>query len=97
MPKKGDDFDSLTAIAAIEHNSNADITLPSTAIIRGIFSRDFIETGNFEGYAPIITVKDSDYLTVKHDDVLIVNGKNFTVVGVQPDGVGITNVVLHDV
>ena len=96
MPKKGDDFDSLTAIAAIEHNSNANITLPSAVVIRGIFAREYIETGSFEGYAPIITVKDTDYPTAAHDDALIINGNNYTVVGIQPDGVGITNIVLHD-
>jgi len=96
MPKKGDDFDSLTAITAIEHNSNADITLPDATVIRGVFAREYIETGSFEGYAPIATIKDTDYPDVAHDDVLVIKGKNYLVTGIQPDGAGITNIVLHE-
>lgn len=96
MPKKGDDYDSLTAIAAMEHNANVDITLPTTAVIRGIFAREYIETGSFEGYAPIVTVKDIDYPTVSHDDVLLIKDESYSVVGIQPDGLGLTNLVLHD-
>lgn len=97
MPKKGDDYDSLTAIAAMEHNANVDITLPTTAVIRGIFAREYIETGKFEGYAPIVTVEDTNYPSVAHEDVLIIKGKSYSVVGIQPDGIGLTNIVLHEV
>ena len=97
MPKKGDDFDSLTAITAIEHTSNVDITLPDATTIRGVFSREFIETGAFEGYAPIVTIKDTDYPNVVHDDALNIKGKSYSVIGIQPDGTGITNIVLHEV
>ena len=96
MPKKGDNFDSLTAISAVEHNSNVDITLPSALVIRGIFSREYSETSDFDGYAPIITVKDTDYPDVARKHVLSVNGKNYSVVDIQPDGTGLTNIMLHD-
>jgi len=97
MPKKGDDFDSITAAAAIEHNSNADIVLPDTIIIRGIYAREYVEIVGFEGYAPVVTVYKVDYLAAAKGDVISVNGKSFKLrAGPQSDGTGIVVLVLHE-
>jgi hypothetical protein len=59
--------------------------------VRGILDTSYHDAlGNLvEGYAPIFTLPTAD-AGVSHGVDLVVNGATYKVVGVEPDGTGIT-------
>lgn len=64
----------------------------------GIYSPPFQETnvqaGRVEGYAPTLAVLDAAASGVVHGSTVVVRGKTLYVVGIQPDGTGMTVLIL---
>ena|SRR4030067_1899703 len=65
--------------------------------IKIIFDNAFkvidISTG-IESALPAATCKTSDVASVKHNDTLVINSITYYVSGIQPDGTGITKLIL---
>ncbi len=67
--------------------------------VKGIYDADFIDPGlaieiGEGGVQPSFICKSSDLPNPRHDDLLVVRGVAHKVVGVQPDGQGVTTLIL---
>lgn len=47
-----------------------------------------------ESVSPAAHCKDSDIIGAKHGDTLVINSVTYYVIGIQPDGTGITILIL---
>lgn len=63
--------------------------------VNGIFDRDFIEINGTEAYAPVFDCSAADVSDVSHGARLTINGAVYIVRGNQPDGTGITRLILE--
>lgn len=66
-------------------------TFKGTITVNGLLDLAYIEPlGNtVEGRAPIFTCAEADIPAVAHGDTLDAAGRNYKVVGVEPDGTGV--------
>lgn len=66
--------------------------------IKVIFDNDFkavnIDTGMVESAGPMATCKTSDVLTAAHGDTLTINSVVYKIIGIEPDGTGMTTLIL---
>lgn len=66
----------------------------------GIYSAPYqaanTNTGMIESYAPAFAVLDAAAAAVAHDSVVVVRGVTYYVIGIQPDGAGMTNLILSE-
>jgi hypothetical protein len=62
------------------------------ATIRGIFDAAYFEPfgGQMQGNSPAFTTKTSNVPSAAHGQTLTIGGTVYTVVGVEPDGTGVT-------
>ncbi|GJQ59783.1 MAG: hypothetical protein D8M57_13215 [Candidatus Scalindua sp. AMX11] len=74
-----------------------DITYNS-GTIQGIFDNAFLEDQqddvDIETLQPQVTVKTSDVSGLAHGDTMTIDSVVYNVIGIQPDGTGLTNVLL---
>lgn len=67
---------------------------------QGIFENDFdvVDVGNVvvDSSSPKLLCQSVDVALVKTDDSLKINGEFFSVVSIQPDGTGVTNIILQE-
>lgn len=65
-----------------------------------IYDRTYLDqeegTLSVQGATPVAYVRDADKGSVEIGDTVTVSGSSFTVRGVEPDGTGITLLVLQD-
>ncbi|MCP4989340.1 MAG: hypothetical protein GY928_25775 [Colwellia sp.] len=76
-----------------------DITYNSTTI-QGVFDNEFSsavegEMG-IESTVPQVMVKTSDVASVVHGEVMIIESVNYNIIGIQPDGTGMTLILLSE-
>ncbi len=66
-------------------------------VIDGIFDAQYIEpsTGVVEDSGPVFTCATSSVPNAAHGDELVIGGTTYVVRGVQPDGTGVTVLVLE--
>jgi hypothetical protein len=62
----------------------------------GILDRGYVEVGQVECERPLLVCRTSDVSSVAHDDSLTTGGVSYLVKGIQPDGTGITTLVLEE-
>lgn len=71
----------------------------ASTTISGIFDNEYIgvPSGDIdvESASPAFTCQTSDVPSADHGDTLVVNSVTYTVRGVQPDGTGITVLLLE--
>lgn len=73
------------------------VTGPSGTFI-GIFERTYVELLNITGHRPVVTARSTD-LTVAGVSVgstISADSTNYTVQVIEPDGSGITNLILEE-
>ncbi len=72
--------------------------LYNAATIQGIFDNEFFEVveGSIgvETTIPRVLVKSSDVVGAAHDETMTINSIDYNIVGVQPDGTGLTLIIL---
>lgn len=73
----------------------ADEAVIGGAAIKGIFDREFIQTDRIEGYAPIFTCRTDDITEAGHNDTITILDVAYTIQGNEPDGTGITKLLLQ--
>lgn len=64
--------------------------------ISGILDRTFLEVLEVESYHPVLVVRDIDLSGVTAGASVLAGGKEYQVVQVQPDGTGITALVMRE-
>ena len=74
-----------------------EITYNSTMIL-GIYDNAFVEDQqndiNVETLQPQVIVKSSDVSSLSHGDTMTINSITYKVIGIQPDGTGLTIILL---
>ncbi len=80
-----------------ENEHAVDVTYQA-ATIQGIFDAEFSsvaegETG-IESTAPQVLVKTSDVSSAVHGQTMTINSVVYNIIGIQPDGTGLTLIVL---
>lgn len=65
--------------------------------MNGIFDRPYRETLDTAGYAPVLWVRTSDASAAVYGSAVTVNATSYTVAAVEPDGTGVTALVLTEV
>lgn len=64
--------------------------------VDGIFLNDYDEVGFVESSNPAFVAKSADLVDVEHDmEVYGLDGSKYRVVGIKPDGTGMTILELH--
>lgn len=81
--------------ACIGALANVAVTLPSSAVIRGIFDAAYADPLGMAGNTPQLRVSTSDVSSVATGQVLTVEATSYTVVGIEPDGTGISTLILR--
>jgi hypothetical protein len=70
----------------------------SATTVNAIFQNEYlgIEGGtvDVEGSSPVVFVRSSDVTGVAHSDAFTIDGTGYSVVGIQPDGTGVTQLIL---
>ena len=93
-----------TPFASLEHEVNQAIVtdLANKTIkvydkeVDGIFLNDYDEVGFVESSNPAFVARSSDLVDVEHDmEVYGLDGSKYRVVGIKPDGTGMTILELH--
>jgi hypothetical protein len=73
------------------------VTRPNRATFKAIFDRQYAGVGEIpvESYSPALTCISTDVAEIGHGDELSVENTDYTVRSVQPDGVGVTVLILE--
>ena len=66
-----------------------------SSIVAGIFDNQFVEVNGIEGVRPVFTCAVSDVVDLSFEKTIKINDTTYKVAGVQPDGTGLTNLVLE--
>ena len=75
-----------------------EVTRPNKGAFTAIFDRQYAGVGEgaaVESYSPALTCRSVDAETLAHGDELTVDGDDFVVRSLQPDGTGVTVVILE--
>lgn len=71
------------------------VTLNGSQIV-AIFDHEYVEAYGIEGEAPVLTLQDEDIPNgTGSGSAATVEGKAYRVVGIRPDGTGISQIVLE--
>ena len=66
-----------------------------TTIVKGILGSAYVEVNGVESSKPTFTCAFSDVDDVAHADTVVIEGIDYKVVGVKPDGTGIAVIILE--
>ena len=70
------------------------VTIAGTAAT-ALFDHEYVEVSGIESRRPVLTVLSSAVSSAAHGDAVVVSGTSYTIVGIQPDGSGMTVLVLE--
>lgn len=73
----------------------ADAVTYNGATLVGIFRDPYFEAEGMQGSQPMFTYPTVGVLAPRHGDMLVRNGTTYKVVGVMPDGTGLTRLHLE--
>lgn len=65
------------------------------ASVAAIFSNQSADALQVAGTQPVLTVKSSDVSATARGTAVVVNGTNYTVARIEPDGTGLSRVTLE--
>lgn len=64
--------------------------------ISGIFDRQYVEYADIAGNHPTFLCPSEQVSNIELGDEITINQKPYTVAAIQPDGTGLTLLVLHE-
>lgn len=73
----------------------ADNATIGASTIAGIFDNQFVEVHGIEGVRPVFTCAEANVSAIAHGDALTIKSISFKVAGIQPDGTGLTSLILE--
>jgi len=62
-----------------------------------IFDKDFIASLEIESSNPVVLMDEADAAAVAHGAAVVIRSVNYTVIGIHPDGTGMTVLELEKV
>jgi len=72
------------------------VTVKATAVT-AIFDHEYVAVENIEGERPVLTCRTSDLPAgLVNGDPVVVEGVDYTVASIHPDGTGVTLLVLRE-
>tara|TARA_R100000808_G_C2136721_1_gene144964 strand:- start:60 stop:362 length:303 start_codon:yes stop_codon:yes gene_type:complete len=83
------------------HGVSASISINgSSSTIKVIINKDYFaiagESVDIDGTQPIVTCRSSDVTNVDTADTITIDSVTYNIINVQPDGTGITTLILQD-
>lgn len=83
------------------HGSTATVTINgSGSSISVIINKEYFaiagESVDVDGTQPIVTCRSSDVTGVDTDDTITIDSVTYNIVNIQPDGTGVTVLILQD-
>lgn len=91
------DLDTLLSdfgVLATITRADAVVLSSVSGIYDAPFAAENLATGTVEQVAPQFVAKTSALTDVRHHDILTVSGADWYIVGIEPDGTGLTRLVL---
>ena len=64
--------------------------------VDGIFDRPYIESTDYAGTQPVFQCAESEVSGVSRGDTITIDSQDYAVVNIEPDGTGITTLVLSE-
>lgn len=89
-------IETATAANAVAAFGNCTATLAGTTVA-AVFIHGFAESFDVDGEVPTLLVQSSDASGTVRGTAAIVNGVSYTVQGIEPDGTGMTMLLLEEV
>ena len=82
--------------AALAKLANCTATVAGV-VVAGIFDNSYADIYSMDGLAPSMQCATSDVSTAMRGTAVVVNSVSYTVAGIEPDGTGMTRLVLEKV
>jgi len=79
----------------LDSTEMADNATIGAATVAGIFDNQFVEVHGIEGVRPVFVCNEADVPSIAHGDALTIKTVSYKVAGVQPDGTGLTSLILE--
>jgi hypothetical protein len=79
----------------LDSTEMADNATIGASTIAGIFDNQFVEVHGIEGMRPVFTCAEANVASIAHGDALTINATSYKVAGIQPDGTGLTSLILE--
>lgn len=64
-------------------------------VFNGVFERDFVDTNEIQGFAPVITCPTADATGLQRGDVIERGKERYRFVYEEPDGTGVSRLILE--
>lgn len=82
----------LDDLATMLRDFGTSVTLPSAAVITGIFDADYVAVGDMavESSGPALTCRSADVSGLSLGQSVTISAQAYTVRSIQPDGTGVT-------
>jgi hypothetical protein len=77
--------------------SNVTATIGAVTGVAGIFDADYQDAFGVAGSGPVLLIQTAAAPAVATGNTVAVSSTNYTVVGIQPDGTGMTRLILEAV
>lgn len=87
--------EDLDAFLNVDEHGDHFVIQRSGKVIRGIIDRDYVETNGIAAYEPVITCKTSDVKYFERGDHIEYGKSIFKYVYSQPDGTGMSRLILN--
>jgi len=83
------------------HGSTATVTINGTgSSINVIINKEYFaiagESVDVDGTQPVVTCRSSDVTGIDTDDTITIDSVTYNIVNIQPDGTGVTVLILQD-
>lgn len=90
LDQMNDDLDLIFDLSAFAREATV-----GGRTVNGIFDRPYKEETGISGFVPVLYCKSSDVATVAEGTAVVIDGVSYEVVVPQPDGSGVTALVLE--
>ena len=84
--------------SALLNDYGTTVTKADTSTFTGIFDNDFLavdlDESEVESTEPTLLARAADVSSLAHGDTLTISAVSYTVRGIQPDGTGMTQIML---
>tara|TARA_Y100001938_G_scaffold136950_1_gene200522 strand:- start:46 stop:351 length:306 start_codon:yes stop_codon:yes gene_type:complete len=83
------------------HGTSASVSIDGTVTsISVILNEEYFaiagESVDVDGTQPVVTCRSSDVSNIDTDDTIVINARTYNIVNIQPDGTGVTVLILQD-
>lgn len=65
-------------------------------IFSGVFGKDYIDTNDISGFAPVITCSTADAKNLRRDDIIERGKELYKFIYEEPDGTGVSRLILQN-